>query len=320
MAQVKAESLRPQNGVIFIAKRTDLVIDVWKGLVRHNFLSVPVLQKTGNKYYGFIDLADILLYVVEHFGKVKLESSEDYWKLVEEDDLFKKRTVNDLMVYPINRRNPFHPLLKGFSLFSAMEALAREKGLHRVPVIDENRKLVGLITQSHIIEFLHKYIGMIGSKKDKPVGHCKDAIRNVWSIHEDQMALDAFRMMSSHGVNGLAVVNTEGKLVGNISVRDLKAIGTDGRMFTRLNQSIKNFLPKLKKDFGSEDRPHKAVTLKPTDTIESAIRMLVTNKVHRLYIIDDAKKPIGIMSLKDVLMNIIEDNNMMPTGMTNTSM
>jgi len=51
-------------------------VDVWKGLVRHHFLSVPVLQKKGNKYYGFLDIADIVNYVVDSFGKTTLESSE----------------------------------------------------------------------------------------------------------------------------------------------------------------------------------------------------------------------------------------------------
>jgi hypothetical protein len=58
-------------------------MDVFRGMIRNNILSVPVLQKTKRKWYGFIDMADIVSYVVELFGAARLQSSEDYWALFE---------------------------------------------------------------------------------------------------------------------------------------------------------------------------------------------------------------------------------------------
>jgi len=307
LVTARAESLRPPNGVVFVAQRTDALVDVWRGLVRHNFLSCPVLQKKGSKYYGFIDLADIVIYVVDHFGARNLETSDDYWALALEDEIMKKKTVNDLMLYPISRRNPFHPVPKGYSLFSVIEALGREVRLHRVPILDENRKLVGLVTQSGVVDFLHKNMHLIGNKKEKPLSMCIGALRNVYTITEQSQAIDAFRMMSTQGISGIAIVNNEGKLMGNISLRDLKAIGTDGRMFGRLFETIKNFMPKLRKDYGDE-RPHRVVALKVTDTLQTAINMLAENNIHRVYIVDDSKKPIGVISLKDILLNVITDH------------
>jgi len=123
--------------------------------VKHNFLSVPVLQKTKHKWFGFIDLADIVLYVVQvsrfslhlvsvdhkepfltvhqNFGEEKLSMEEDFWKLVEREEEFQQKTVNDLMRYPLSRRNPFHPVKVGYSLLYAIEALAKEHNLHRIP-------------------------------------------------------------------------------------------------------------------------------------------------------------------------------------------
>jgi CBS domain containing-hemolysin-like protein len=64
LVYTRAEQLRVPENKVFIAERTDKIVDVFRGLVRHNFLSVPVLQKTKHKWFGFLDLADIVLYVV----------------------------------------------------------------------------------------------------------------------------------------------------------------------------------------------------------------------------------------------------------------
>lgn len=49
--------------------------------MKHNFLSVPVLQKTGRKWYGFLDMGDIVSYVTEAFGGSQLSTTQDFWAL-----------------------------------------------------------------------------------------------------------------------------------------------------------------------------------------------------------------------------------------------
>jgi len=308
LLNTKVESLTPKEGVIFICKRDDKVTDVWQGLIKHNFLSVPVLQKNKNKYYGFVDLADIVHYVVEHFGRNKLEGSEDFWKMVKADEVFQSKMVNDIIAHPLQKRNPYHPVKVGYSLMSAVEILAREKGLHRVPVVDSDSKLFNIITQSQLLEMLENNLPFLGRRKEKPVGEIHGAIRKVLTIKEDVPAIEAFKMMTNEGVSGLAVVNADGKLLGNISIRDLKGITSDGRMFWRLFQTTSHFIEKVKKDFQDKHGiPHHVVSLNTSHTIEFTIRQLVLNKIHRIFIVDNHNKPIGILSLKDLLLELITD-------------
>ena len=77
-----------------------------------------------------------------------------------------------------------------------MEALAKEKNLHRIPIIDQERKLVTVITQSQIVEILGKNMDKIGQKKDKPVSLVERFMEPVFTIHEDSIAMDAFKMMA----------------------------------------------------------------------------------------------------------------------------
>jgi CBS domain-containing protein len=302
----KVDNVRPPENKIFVAQRTDLLIEVWKGLVQHKFLSVPVLQKTKSKYFGFLDMYDIVKFVVEFFGeKVEaLKNSEDWFQLASQSEEFCKVTVNDVIKHPVRFRNPFFPVNSGYSLFAALEAMARERGLHRVPVIDENRKLITIVTQSQMVEILAKNLDIIGDKKNKTVNLTENYFEEVISVLDDSIAMDAFKLMVERNVSGLAVVDKEGKLVGNISLRDLKAMSTDARLFWRLFQTVHNFLLKIRHE-DSGDRPRTIVTVKPTDTLETVIKKLAENRIHRVFIVDESKKPQGVISLKDILKEII---------------
>jgi len=308
LTNMKAEQLKIPDGVIFICTREDKVMEVWKGLTKHGFLSVPVLQKKGLKYYGSVDLLDIVVNVVDTFGKTNLENSENYWELVQKDEEFQSRLVNKIMTYPLSRRNPFHPITRGYSLFAAIELLAREPGLHRVPIIDnyENRRLVGMVTQSHLVKLLHDNLELIGEKRNKPLHLVPEAIKPVITMNENDSAVDSFKKMIEKAISGVAIVNDTGKLVGNLSASDMKAISTDGRMFWRLYETNKNFIAKVRKD--SEGRPRGVVHVKTSDTIETAIKQLSEHNLHHVYLVDDERKPIGVISLKDILLQIISNN------------
>jgi CBS domain-containing protein len=128
----------------------------------------------------------------------------------------------------------------------------------------------------------------------------------VISVVGDELALAAFQRMVEHNVSGLAVLGANGKLIETISIRDLKAIQNDGRMFWRLNQTVVHFLEKIKKDAEEKTkRPRTLVTIKIDDTLEHIITKLVENKVHRIFVVNDDHQPIGVISLKDVLFQVV---------------
>jgi 5'-AMP-activated protein kinase regulatory gamma subunit len=306
MLTTRAETLVPPDGRIFIAERTHKVTDVWKGLIKHNFMSVPVLQKTKNKWYGFLDLADIVKYVIDTFGFEKLGKDVDFFEMYDKEEFWKTRTVNDVMTFRIAGRNPFHPVKKGYSLYFVFEMMANEKGMNRVPVLDENNNLANLITNSQMLRYVHSHMKQLGGVKDKPISQFTMPHNEVICIHEEEPAHKAFTMMINKNVGGLAVIDANGKLTENISLRDLKAIQNDGRMFHRLFQTTHNFLQKVRKDFGKKERPNHPIAVKNTDTLEHAIQLCVDWGVHRIYIIDDQKKPIGVITLHDMFAEILK--------------
>lgn len=50
-------------------------------------------------------------YMVEHFGNLTISGEQfDFWKAVQQDNSLQQKTVNDVMSYPLSRKNPFHPV------------------------------------------------------------------------------------------------------------------------------------------------------------------------------------------------------------------
>jgi len=112
--------------------------------------------------------------------------------------------------------------------------------------------------------------------------------------------------MLEKNVTGVAVVDVAGVLVGNVSIRDMKLIGHDARLFWRLNQPVKIFLAKLKAEWQSRHaRPQEVATLTKEQTLQEVVENLVRHKIHRLFIVDGERKPIGVASLKDVLLEAL---------------
>lgn len=45
----------------------------------------------------FLRLLSLVLYVVQLFGRAKLEAVKDIWAMIDKEEVFKLKTVNDLM-------------------------------------------------------------------------------------------------------------------------------------------------------------------------------------------------------------------------------
>jgi len=307
IANTKVESVWTRESKIFFAMRTDKVKDVFKGMIDHNFMSCPVLQKTKNKWYAFIDLADIIKFIVAKFPNQALESEVDIHALLDRSQEFRECEVKEFTKNPLAIRTPYHPVGKGYSLFAAFEVLARERSLHRIPIVDAERHLVSILTQSQLVEFAWRNIELLGStKRAKLVGEMGYNLHQVIHVSPNDTALHAFSLMVEKNITGVAVLDDKGILVDQLSLRDLKAITPDGRMFARLYKPVGAFLHSVKNE-SKFDRPKDIIFCTRNTSLEQVMGMLVNNHIHRVFVVESEthRKPIGIITLRDVLLEVI---------------
>ena len=100
---------------------------------------------------------DIVRYIVRHFGPAAFKEGGDFWEMFREEKKFEEKTVEEVMKMDLIRLNPFVPVVQGYSAFAAVEVMAREPGVRRVPVIDnrKDRKLLNLVSTHSTASLSH---------------------------------------------------------------------------------------------------------------------------------------------------------------------
>merc|ERR1719266_1138113 len=117
----------------------------------------------------------------------------------------------------------------------------------------------------------------------------------VKSIKCTVKAYEAFELMSKLDLSGLAVVNQDGVLIHNTSATDIKLWLIAS---STLEETIEQFLINIRKLSLTERYPITVCTL--NDTFKRGVQKIQATKYHRLWIVDDKTKPIGVLALTDI--------------------
>jgi CBS domain-containing protein len=290
---------------------TDKVSAAWKELIARNFSSFPVLD-VNHKFAGFLKVTDIALWLSNQFAKRKgkeeaaLSHDPVEWATLTKVEIFGDLTVQTLMhASSYHEETSMVSLPMGYSMLYALEKMAHQPGLHRLAVLAEDNRLINFLCELSLADFLSRNIASMGAKALKPMNKCLQFYRNVISVKATEgRVIDALRKMATHQISGIAVVGEKGELLNNLSARDIEAVGPSLEYFWRLYQTPRNFL-KHEVQMHEGHHPRIPVTLTGEDTIATALQRMVESHVHRLYIVDHDRKPIGVATILDLLQEIL---------------
>ncbi len=104
------------------------------------------------------------------------------------------------------------------SLKDALLEMTR-KGLGMTAIVDDSGHVIGVFTDGDLRRALEKSVDMHTARIADLMG------RNPKTIGPDQLAVEAVEKMQSLKINGLLVVNSEGKLAGALNMHDLLKAG-----------------------------------------------------------------------------------------------
>jgi CBS domain-containing protein len=199
-----------------------------------------------------------------------------------------------------------------------MEYLSRPD-THRVVVTSANgTKVEAILTQSRVVQWLYDNRNKLGFPEEGKEMKVKDMAdeprvavpkKEVISVPENKPLMDVFFLMYQKMVSGVAVVNSGGQLIGNISATDLKFIsGSPTELMQRLDTTAIEFLEwrSGQPRFSEQDLLKDAAFALPLtctleDTLLTVLKKLKTKGTHRLWLIDADNKPIGVISLCDII-------------------
>jgi len=261
---------------------------------------MPVVD--GNdKCIGLVDLLDISALLLQIFHdddpKPNFQDEEHLKKVLEKvKKTFFKTPIKQVM--NISKRNDYKPV-NADTLFSSEDVLGRlASGTHRIPVIDGDKHIINYITQGHVIELVAENINHFKNKMEKTVANMGIGLREVITINEDQNAIEAFIKMHQNKVSGIAVVDADNKLIGSLSVSDLKYILVD-EIFFGLAESAMDFVAHCRQQNMKEFSP--SISVDKNTTLERIVGKFAKTHVQRFFIVDENKHLIGVFSITEAL-------------------
>jgi len=252
-------------------------------LTKKNVLSAPIFDRQQKRFIGLVDVIDLLAYATTILNEINLPREEL------ERMAFEKLPVK--AICDISLRNPWCPVYQDLPLSSLMDIFSNKVHIHRVPLVDHEGRVIGLISQSRVIEFLSENKSHLGELVNKPLIPIMS--RNVICVNENTQVLDAFLQLLKAKVSGMGVVNNEGALTGQLSANAIKGV-----LFSKLNLTVKEFLAVT-----IDKLQLKTSYLQGTNstTVGDALEMIAINHLHRIFILDENQKPIGIVTTSDLI-------------------
>jgi CBS domain-containing protein len=288
LSKTNVEEIPMGRQSMITVTRDEPLSSAFKKLIVNDILSAPVL-KQGNEYYGFLDILDIVSWLVNSMGENILNREDLELDTIH---LFHSTLVKDVMKYPVSKKNVFFPFEKGSSVLSATEKFCH--GIHRVAAVDLENKILNVVTQSGVLNFINKHIKTLGEQRNMKVSEMTLSNQYVLSVTIHEKAIDAFRLIHTANVGGIAILDDAGKLAGNISARDIKRIASTGRFISRLFKPVGEFI---------ENDP---IYVKNDDTIEKVIQTICDHRLHRVYVVNDLLELEGVISLTDILADLLQ--------------
>jgi CBS-domain-containing membrane protein len=310
LEQMTVNQLAADKEVTTVPEDTQLK-DVLHLLASRRILSAPVVCKDSRDVMGFVDVMDILTFVVRTVtqGLDMLEAQWSPWanditSLQARGQQFGDTPVREVMAAA--KADPYFPVYGQGTVMQAMEHFA--VGVHRAAVFNKtNKVLTNIISQSDVVSLVTKFLtgtslGVLGGKTIEEL-HLGTS-PSVITMSTNAQAIHAIYLMFFNNVSAVAITDENGRLVANFSASELRGIAQDN--FHWLLYPINDFLRKI--GSRASDKLSFPLTCRKGTKIEDAINMLGTYRVHRLWIVDDQGRPEGVLSLTDVMRMLLPND------------
>jgi len=276
-------------------------------LVKSNVLCAPVFDREANQFTGLVDMLDLVTLLVE-VTKNMGSMSQDYVAYMEKEEELQSRTASQIS--DLSKRNKMCPVPLEATLLDAMRVMSKNH-VQRVPVMSVNQKgefvaVSGLLTQSAVVAFLAKHAAELGPEFSRSLRDMGFEEKKVISISDTTPAIEAFRLMAENRISGLPVLDSDGKLLANISARDLRVIASDPKMFQHLYLDAGDFVTHIRMADVATKTVHPSISVTLEESFQRVIAKLAAAHIHRIYVTDQQRMPVSVISLHDIIAKILE--------------
>lgn len=171
-------------------------------------------------------------------------------------------------------------ITRNTSLLEAREFLLRHK-VGRLPVLDDSKKPVGIITEKDFVRVIYK----LGGKSVEKVLVKDFMSKNLITVTRKDTVYKCAKLMRNHKISSILVLEENGTLAGIVTKTDIASVF--------LTQSV----GPLKV---SQIMTSNVITVMPADSLLLVESLLVRHKISRI-VVERNRKPVGIITNRDFI-------------------
>jgi len=255
----------------------------------NNIVSIPVVCLEKRRYLGMLNVLDIVAYLAANFTSSSQENRQELAAAL--------RTVSVAEVLKSNRE-PFLPLYATSPLtllLHVMTTLADE-----VPIMGSEFQIVNIVHRLDVLKFIQDNIETLGSRADCAIHTLVGALHGtsvLETVDTNSSVVDAIKIMDKTGVSELAIVNSTGKLEGNLVAADLRRLSMYN--LPRLYEPVSKFV---------STSPDCIVWVEPSSTLHNVISKFVETKTPVVWIVDSSTsfRPIDAITQRTIMKLLLD--------------
>nr|NP_536757.2 SNF4/AMP-activated protein kinase gamma subunit, isoform B [Drosophila melanogaster]NP_732594.1 SNF4/AMP-activated protein kinase gamma subunit, isoform A [Drosophila melanogaster]ACL90892.1 SNF4Agamma-PA [synthetic construct]AAF55860.2 SNF4/AMP-activated protein kinase gamma subunit, isoform B [Drosophila melanogaster]AAN13851.1 SNF4/AMP-activated protein kinase gamma subunit, isoform A [Drosophila melanogaster]AAO39629.1 GH01416p [Drosophila melanogaster]AAQ23551.1 RE59472p [Drosophila m len=286
----KCYDLIPTSAKLVVFDTQLLVKKAFYALVYNGVRAAPLWDSEKQQFVGMLTITDFIK-ILQMYYKSPNASMEQ----LEEHKLDTWRSVLHNQVMPLVSIGP------DASLYDAIKILIHSR-IHRLPVIDPaTGNVLYILTHKRILRFLFLYINelpkpayMQKSLRELKIG----TYNNIETADETTSIITALKKFVERRVSALPLVDSDGRLVDIYAKFDVINLAAE-KTYNDLDVSLRKANEHRNEWFEGVQKCNL------DESLYTIMERIVRAEVHRLVVVDENRKVIGIISLSDILLYLV---------------
>uniref|UniRef100_UPI0037E75312 5'-AMP-activated protein kinase subunit gamma-2-like isoform X2 n=1 Tax=Semicossyphus pulcher TaxID=241346 RepID=UPI0037E75312 len=287
----KCYDIIPTSSKLVVFDTTLQVKKAFFALVANGVRAAPLWESKKQSFVGMLTITDFINILTRYYKSPMVQIYE-----LEEHKI---ETWRELYL-----QETFKPLVHispDASIFEAVHSLIKNK-IHRLPVIDPvSGNALYILTHKRILKFLQLFVcemPMPAFMKQTLEELAVGTYANIAYIHPDTPLITALSVFTHRRVSALPVVDHNGKVVDIYSKFDVINLAAE-KTYNNLDVTVTQALRHRSQYFEGVMKCNKL------ETLETIVDRIVKAEVHRLVVVDEQSRIVGIVSLSDILQALV---------------
>ncbi|XP_041817843.1 5'-AMP-activated protein kinase subunit gamma-2-like [Chelmon rostratus] len=287
----KCYDIIPTSSKLVVFDTTLQVKKAFFALVANGVRAAPLWESKKQSFVGMLTITDFINILTRYYKSpmVQIYELEEH-KIESWRELYLQETFKPLV-----------HISPDASIFEAVYSLIKNK-IHRLPVIDPvSGNALYILTHKRILKFLQLFVcemPMPAFMKQTLEELAVGTYANIAYIHPDTPLITALSVFTHRRVSALPVVDHNGKVVDIYSKFDVINLAAE-KTYNNLDVTVTQALRHRSQYFEGVMKCNKL------ETLETIVDRIVKAEVHRLVVVDDESRIVGIVSLSDILQALI---------------